>query len=593
MKKRILAIVLTIALVCTIAPTVVFAAGNTDVSTLAELKTALSSAGSGDSITVKSMIDVPANETITVPAGAVIEYDGGGFNFTAGATYTVGGNTVIGAASNANAVLQLTDGILTVRQTPFDDDIVWFYLTGSAVANKDISEANGIDYLVVSCEPEETPDGPEWDELTEAKLTVNKDITISCKTELRGEIIVTSGGVLRSGNNVTHIDVNHEDIGGGGRVKTYADGKFYKDGSFLFGAVSDNDAIFQIETGNLIYGCTAWDQSQFWVYVEGSSALNKNFTIDALMFAGQDHPDTPCILTVKKGVKLNTYHIEGIGALINLTDTGKTVSSSTGTPSDATVSGDTTKTNTTVTADLTGVSAANKLDLKIKVNDDIYFVITEAATSKVEIDIVVSNDILNNANVSTSEISVPKYIFDTAKEENKTLEFAVTNESGKTLYSWIFDSGKINDNDNTADVNLSLGLSKNLPAAVLDNNALVITFNHDGTLPVSDAKVKIFVGDQGFISGDKLFFYYFNPSTNKYEFIEDELVVDADGYVTVTITHCSDYILTKTDLNKTDNVIPPTGDNGNITPWALLIIVSLCAVLTLTVKRKRRYSAVK
>ena len=265
MKKKIIAIALTITLVCMIVPTVAFAAGNTDVSSLSELKTALGSASSGDTITLTDMIDVPASETITVPTGVAIKYDGGGFIFTAGATYIVGGNTIIGAASNANAVLQIIEGEVSIRQTPFDEDIVWVYLTGEAIANKDISSANGIEYLVISNEPEETPDGPNWDELTESKLTVNKDITISCKTELRGEIIVTSGGVLRSGNNVTHIDVNHEDIGGGGRVKTYAGGKFYKDGSLLFGAVSDNDATFQIEKGNLKYGCTAWDQSTFWV----------------------------------------------------------------------------------------------------------------------------------------------------------------------------------------------------------------------------------------------------------------------------------------------------------------------------------------
>ena len=601
MKKKFMAIALTIALICMIVPTVAFAEGNTDVSTLADLKTALGSASSGDTITLTDMMDVPASETIAVPTGVVIKYDGGGFIFTAGATYTVGGNTVIGAVSNANAVLQMIDGEIFIRQTPFDEDIVWVYLTGEAIANKDISSANGIDYLVVSNEPKETPDGPDWDELTEAKLTVNKDITISCQTELRGEIIVNSGGILRSGNNLKHIDVNHEDFGGGGRVKTYAGGKFYKDGSLLFGAVSDNDATFQIEKGNLKYGCTAWDQSTFWVYVEGTASLNKNFTICAIMLGFDEDNDCWCELTVKKGVKLTATGykgwidgIQGGGTLIYLTDTGKTVSSATGTPSDTAVSGDTTTANTTVTADLTGVSATNKLDLKIKVNDDIYFVIAEATTSKVEIDIVVSNDILNNANVRISELSVPKYIFDTAKEENKTVEFAVTNESGKLLYSWTFDSGTIKNDDNTVEMNLSLSISKNLPAAVLDDNALVISFNHDGTLPTTDASVKIFVGEQGFISGDKLFFYYFNPTTNKYEFIAKELVVDADGYVTVTITHCSDYVLTKTDLNKSnesnpDNASPQTGDNSNILPILAIAMTSLGVLMFAMAYRKRKH----
>lgn len=83
------------------------------------------------------------------------------------------------------------------------------------------------------------------------------------------------------------------------------------------------------------------------------------------------------------------------------------------------------------------------------------------------------------------------------------------------------------------------------------SNGLVLTFGSNGVFP-APAEVKIFVGDQGYKPGQALNFYYFNTNTKTLEKIGNTAyTVDENGYVTLTIVHCSDYVLLPQATEKT------------------------------------------
>lgn len=78
-----------------------------------------------------------------------------------------------------------------------------------------------------------------------------------------------------------------------------------------------------------------------------------------------------------------------------------------------------------------------------------------------------------------------------------------------------------------------------------ESKGLVINFSHHGDLP-SQASVRIYVGNQeGIKTGDKVLLYHYNSESNKLESLpySSGYTVDADGYVTVQILHCSNYVL--------------------------------------------------
>jgi hypothetical protein len=73
----------------------------------------------------------------------------------------------------------------------------------------------------------------------------------------------------------------------------------------------------------------------------------------------------------------------------------------------------------------------------------------------------------------------------------------------------------------------------------------VISFGHDGILP-SQASVRIYVGDQENVkTGSKIYLYHYNYDTDKLEALPyaSGYVVDKDGYITINIVHCSDYVV--------------------------------------------------
>lgn len=177
-----------------------------------------------------------------------------------------------------------------------------------------------------------------------------------------------------------------------------------------------------------------------------------------------------------------------------------------------------------------------------------------------------TDEAIINSNL-TAPTTADKTIFKAAKEENKDLSFQVMKE-GKLQYRWYFAGDQITNPD--MDLDLELKMTNQKPSTVntdaLDGQDVIyLNFKHHGDLP-GPAKVKINAADLGFKAGDKVWLYYYNESTKQMEYQAKDLVVDENGYVEITITHCSTYALTKSVVTSAvEN--PKTGD----LPMGLLI----------------------
>ena len=131
------------------------------------------------------------------------------------------------------------------------------------------------------------------------------------------------------------------------------------------------------------------------------------------------------------------------------------------------------------------------------------------------------------------------------------------------------------------------------------NQGTVLSFAHEGNLPAK-ATVKVDVS-ASFQPGETAYFYYYNPELNVMQAMGDGYVVDENGYVEVSITHCSDYVLTKTQLNidhdngtnsgtniGNDMDSPQTGDNTNLMISIAAVTAASAAITGFVVIKKRK-----
>lgn len=141
-----------------------------------------------------------------------------------------------------------------------------------------------------------------------------------------------------------------------------------------------------------------------------------------------------------------------------------------------------------------------------------------------------------------------------AKDNKKDIVVEVNDSNDKVLYSWTFDKTELsNSYKDINDVNLTLKVEKAADDAPFiaeqksdtDIVPLVLDFAHEGILP-SQASVRIYVGNQdGITPGTKVYLYHFNESLGMLETIPYgyQTIVDEDGYITINILHCSDYVV--------------------------------------------------
>lgn len=216
-----------------------------------------------------------------------------------------------------------------------------------------------------------------------------------------------------------------------------------------------------------------------------------------------------------------------------------------------------------------------------------------------EIKSQLKNQVVNkDLEVNLSQDLVNKDLFESIKKNQNKVSLNY-NEDDQTLYTWIFDGSKIDSTDYDVDLNLTIGTSTNQKKIenMLSekNSSLVLGFSHVGDLP-KGTEVKIFVGDK-YKDGDNLILWYYNAKKNQLEKINENVTV-SDEYVTLSIEHCSEYVLTTKDTkiivketsNDTNNQISNNAQTSsmNINLYIAFAVISLVGMVLTVVATKKK-----
>ena len=179
--------------------------------------------------------------------------------------------------------------------------------------------------------------------------------------------------------------------------------------------------------------------------------------------------------------------------------------------------------------------------------------IVQQLTAKKDVDLTVtvpSGVAKNTIEGVAVTINASKQILEAAKQSLTDVTIKIKDADTQQLaYSWTFkgeDLAKSTVPVSDVNIAMSVHLTTEVPKVNVitpANKGLVLSFDHSGVLP-SVANVKFSAKEKGFLPGQTLYFYFYNPVTKQMESLgNDAYTVDADGNVTVQISHCSDYVL--------------------------------------------------
>lgn len=203
----------------------------------------------------------------------------------------------------------------------------------------------------------------------------------------------------------------------------------------------------------------------------------------------------------------------------------------------------------------------------------------------------VNVNITQNGTEEDNRIMIDPDLLNVVKDTETDINISVKDEDGRERYSWSFNGSEMAAMDREiSELDISLSIEKavdnkdlsellELETEKKNQNSLVISFGHKGDLP-AQASVRMYVGDMGYKEGDKLYLYYYNSETGKLDTLpySSNYVVDSEGYITINIIHCSEYVL-----------LPKKADAGAITSLRKQISVTpKKATLTLGSKSKSK-----
>ena len=223
-----------------------------------------------------------------------------------------------------------------------------------------------------------------------------------------------------------------------------------------------------------------------------------------------------------------------------------------------------------------------------------------------------SNIIINHGNADSEGNFV---------SEQETIDinnfYAKYFENNKLNYSWTMYDNEGNPIEINVNTYIKIDESENEDTIMssmpiefedLENRMKIISFDHDGDLG-GTAKISLYVGDK-FVPSSMLRLYYFNPDSKQLEgqvFYDEnmeysDIPVDEEGYVLLTFTHCSEYVLTDVEVSeaideKNDSEVNKevkkenaTNKEKNYIPYYIgsaLVVVLLTAIIIIIFKRKK------
>ncbi len=227
------------------------------------------------------------------------------------------------------------------------------------------------------------------------------------------------------------------------------------------------------------------------------------------------------------------------------------------------VTGNKSAVTVTIPADVASIISAatvqKQAEVKIAVPvEAIMEQLNNNAVKTIDLTIHVPSAVANNTNTNVKlSINTPQAILQAAKDLQKDITIKVTDsQTGKEAYSWTFSGiGLKNSVTSVSDVNLAMNAvpvkTDMVANAIVANNTVdkkasgvVLKFSNSRLLP-SPAAVKVYVGNhEGCTPNSKVYLYYLNSTTKTLEQMpQNQYTVDANGFVTITISCCSEYVL--------------------------------------------------
>ena len=125
-------------------------------------------------------------------------------------------------------------------------------------------------------------------------------------------------------------------------------------------------------------------------------------------------------------------------------------------------------------------------------------------------------------------------------------------------------------------------------------DAIYLKFDHEGPLP-GKAEIELDISNNNiYEKGKTVYLYYYDSTKKEYQYLNALIV--GDKKITITLDHCSEYVISDkllanagenekptqdpelVDKNKNPNK-PDTGDNSNIDLWGALMTISLVGIV--------------
>ena len=213
--------------------------------------------------------------------------------------------------------------------------------------------------------------------------------------------------------------------------------------------------------------------------------------------------------------------------------------------------------------------------------------------------------------VDTSDIHTTEALTDTIKNEIQSvsdggsIEFAAPEGTvvSKELVQALVDKG-VEVTIKTANASFSFGklsaavefnpavtigekveaVDKLLASANVSTKTVDISFAHDGNLP-GVAEVTLDLSTSGLTNGNKVYLYYFNEKTNKFELTSSAEL--KDGKATFTMKHCSDYVVSAEKLpSSIATSVVQAGDNVNMVVPVLALLLGAGLVCLVCLRRR-------
>ncbi len=145
--------------------------------------------------------------------------------------------------------------------------------------------------------------------------------------------------------------------------------------------------------------------------------------------------------------------------------------------------------------------------------------------------------------------------FESIMGKDRTATFQKKDGNGNVLYSWSFRGIDIKE---PKDINMRIdtytGVPERIGKLVKTKDIFCVSFAYTGELP-GKAAVYLKVGDR-YRDGSSLYLYSYNADSPAVELEKDNLKVE-NGYISLDITHCSDYFLSGKPVNEASGKLPP------------------------------------